>query len=125
MNSHYHLIVEVADGVLPTAMQRLNLGYAITFNHRHELRGTTQSHRYGARRINDDAGLVGAFAYVVKNPVRAGACDAPENWPWSSYAGTIGIAPQSSFVDDGRLLRCFELPGVDPRPALRAYVDAA
>src|SRR5581483_65207 len=34
MRTHYHLLVEVADGVLPTAMQSLNHGYACHFNRR-------------------------------------------------------------------------------------------
>ena len=42
MTSHYHLIVEVADGVLPAAMHALNLPYARNFNRRYGLRGHLQ-----------------------------------------------------------------------------------
>ena len=32
--------------------------------------------------------------YVVLNPVRAGICDLPEDWPWSSHQAMLGrIAP--------------------------------
>src|ERR1044072_864653 len=48
--AHYHLLVEIDDGVLPAAMHSLNHGYACTFNRRHGLRGHVQSSRYGSRR---------------------------------------------------------------------------
>ena len=51
MRTHYHLILEVEDGVLPVAMHSLNLAYARQFNRRHGLRGHAQSRRYGSRRI--------------------------------------------------------------------------
>ncbi|HET8894957.1 MAG TPA: transposase, partial [Gaiellaceae bacterium] len=54
MTTHYHLIVEVADGVLPPAMKSLNCAYAREFNRRHVLKGHTQYRRYGSRRIVDD-----------------------------------------------------------------------
>ena len=57
--------------------------------------------RYGAKRIRTDASLAARFRYVVRNPVRAGLCASPQDWPWSSYAGTIGLREQFSFVDDG------------------------
>jgi len=125
MDSHYHLIVEVADGALPRAMQALNHPYAIHHNRRHGLRGHVQFRRYGARRIKDEADLLGTFAYVANNPVEAGLCKAPEDWPWSSYAGTVGLGELPSFVDPARVLACFGWPATEPRGALRAFVANA
>src|SRR4051794_19209899 len=64
MGTHYHLIVEVEDGLLPTAMHRLNLGYARDFNRRHGLKGHVQFAPYGARRIASDVSLARRFRYV-------------------------------------------------------------
>jgi len=122
MTSHYHLIVDVSDGVLPSAMQALNLPYARNFNQRYGLRGHVQFRRYGSRRIVDDDDLLGVFAYVANNPVEAGLCESPEGWPWSSYAGTVGLAPLASFVDPTRLRSCFRWPDVDAQAALRRRV---
>lgn len=121
MTSHYHLIVEVGDGTLPVAMHRLNLGYVRGFNRRHSLRGRGQSHPYGSRRIRDDGDLLATFAYVAMNPVDVGLARAPSEWPWSSYAGTVGLRKQHSFVDDAWLLRSFS--NVDAQQALRAHVE--
>lgn len=123
MTSHYHLVVEVADEVLPRYMHALNLPYARNFNRRWGLRGHVQYNRYGSRRILDEDDLVGTYGYVVNNPVRAGRCGRAEEWLWSSYAGTLGLAPPHSFVDDAKILRCFGGPPVDPRAALRRRVE--
>lgn len=124
MKTHYHLIVRVDEGVLPRAMHRLNLAYARHHNRRHGLRGHVQFARYGARRLHDEAELTLAFAYVAKNPVKAGLCSTPAAWPWSSYGGTVGVRRLSSFVDPGELVRAFDDRGFDPRAALRAFVEA-
>lgn len=125
MRTHYHLIVRVDDGVLPRGMHRLNLGYAVHHNRRYGLRGHVQFRRYGARRLHDDAELAVAFAYVANNPVRAGLCSAPVAWPWSSYAGTVGVRGLSSFVDPREVVRAFDGCGFDARVALRAFVEAS
>jgi putative transposase len=125
MGSHYHLIVDVEENVLPAAMHSLNLRYARAFNSRHTLRGHVQFDRYGARRIHDSDDLLGRYTYVANNPVRAGIRRFAHEWMWSSYAGTIGLAPAHSFVDASAVLRCFEGQAVDPRTALRWHVEQA
>lgn len=123
MTSHYHLIVEVDDGVLPRAMHALNLAYAAQFNRRHGLRGHVQFRRYGARRLVDGLDVLNAFAYVVRNPVEAALCQGPADWPWSSYAGTVGLGEPTSFVDTGPLLRHLARVTFDPIAALRRHVE--
>jgi len=123
MTSHYHLIVEVSDGVLPRAMHALNLPYARNFNGRYRLRGHVQFAPYGARRIVGCSDLLNRFAYVANNPVEAGLCSSPELWQWSSYAGTVGLAELASFVDPARLYACIERLGDDPRAGLRRRVE--
>lgn len=125
MRSHYHLIVEVGDGVLPPAMHSLNLPYARAFNRRHGLRGHLQFDRYGSRRIVDTDDLLDTYAYVANNPVEAGLCERAEDWQWSSHAGTIGLAVRHESVDASLVLGCFDWPAEDPHAALRRYVHAA
>jgi putative transposase len=125
MGTHYHLLVETVDGVLPIAMQRLNYAYARDFNQRHGMRGHVQFERYGSRRILDDDALLVCFKYVANNPVEAGLCRSPRDWPWSSYAATIGLAPQQSFVDPWPVLNCFDTPLELAVAGLRSFVESA
>jgi REP element-mobilizing transposase RayT len=126
MRSHYHLIVQVEDGVIPVAMQSLNWRYAVHYNLRHAMRGTTLATRYGARRIHDESGLLACFKYVVLNPVDAGLCERPQDWAWSSYASTVDLADPQPFIDDRLILACFDAPSREHSIAqLRRYVEGA
>jgi putative transposase len=122
MTSHYHLIVEVDDGVLPVVMKRLNHSYSWGHNRRYSLKGHAQHKRYGARRIADNVDLLDAFSYLAWNPPNAGVCKRPEDWRWSSYAATVELAAPHSFIDDAPLLACFPR-AADPRAALRQAVE--
>jgi putative transposase len=99
MDSHVHLLVDVPDASLPIGMRELNREYSCGFNARHGRYGTFVRQRFGSRRIVDGRDLIGAFAYVVLNPVKAGACRRPEEWRHSSYATTLGLADHFPFVD--------------------------
>lgn len=123
MTSHYHLIVGVEDGVLPVGMQIVNRRYARHFNRRHGLRGHVLFDRYGSRRIGDGLDLLDTFTYVARNPVDVGLCADPAGYSWSSYAGTVGRAEGSSFVDSSRLLTSIGRFADDPVAALRSRVE--
>ncbi len=123
MRTHYHLILSVEDGVLPRGMHALNFRYACAFNQRHDSRGHVQAARYGSRRIEDDDALMYAFRYVARNPVEAGLCADPADWPWSSYAATIGKAEPMPFVDPSRIINCFGDTPERAIAALRDYVE--
>lgn len=99
MDSHVHLLLDVPDGSLPVGMRELNREYSCGFNASHGRHGTFVRQRFGSRRMLDGQDLVWAYAYVVLNPVAAGVCRRPEEWRWSSYATSIGLADDFPFVD--------------------------
>jgi putative transposase len=123
LRTHYHLILEVLDGVLPKGMHGLNFRYACMFNQRHASKGHVQAARYGSRRIEDDADLAWTFRYVARNPVEAMLCREPAEWPWSSYAAAIGLALPQPFVDVNPAMRCFGDGREHAISAMRAYVE--
>jgi REP-associated tyrosine transposase len=65
-------------------------------------------------RVSDEQ-VWTAVAYVALNPVSAGLCRLPEQWPWSSHALTIGGGRSPPWLDVGRLPSYFEGLGGDPR----------
>jgi REP element-mobilizing transposase RayT len=123
MTNHYHLILQVEDGALPAAMHLLNRRYARYYNRTYALRGHVLFDRYGSRRIVDDLDLLDTFTYLARNPVSAGQCTEPAAHLWSSYAGTVGLAEGSSFVDPSLLLAAVGRLAGDPRAALRRRVE--
>jgi putative transposase len=123
MGTHYHLIVDVDDGALARGMHALNFRFACAFNGRHSMKGHVHGARYDSRRLHDDAELLHAFKYVVLNPVAAGLCGSPAEWPWSSYASSLGLATPHSFVDASRIVGCFNGARDEAVAALRTFVE--
>jgi hypothetical protein len=98
MANHYHLLVETPRANLDDAMQRLNGTYAMRFNRHYERTGHVFQGRYGTKLITDDDYALAVVRYIALNPVEAGVCARPEEWPWSSYAATAGLVPPQPFL---------------------------
>jgi putative transposase len=107
MGTHYHLLVTTPHGDLAEGMHRLNGLYAQTFNRRHGAAGHVFMSRYHAEFIQTDSHLLETTRYVALNPVRAGLCERPEDWPWSSFAETIGMRPARPYIASDVLLELF------------------
>jgi putative transposase len=104
MTTHVHALLDVPDFTLAEGMRHLNLEYSKDFNARHGRAGSFVRKRYGSRRVEGSADLLGAYSYVVLNPVREGMCPRAEDWRWSSFATTIGITNDFPFVDASLVL---------------------
>lgn len=90
MTTHYHLIVETERSRLSRGMQVLNGRYAQLFNERHDRDGHLFRARYSVYVVDDEAGLEASCLYVLENPVRAGLCEKPSEWPWSGCPALSG-----------------------------------
>ena len=117
MTTHYHLLVETPNGDISDGMQRLNGRHASGFNQRHGRSGHVFGSRYRSILIEDVRYLLTVCRYVVLNPIRAGICDRPEDWPWSSYRATAGLEPTPRFLTTETILA--EVGG-DTYPAAQA-----
>jgi hypothetical protein len=63
--------------------------------------------------------------YVVLNPVAAGVCSHPREWPWRSYSATADGDPDSYRPGEERLLRMFGSTPAEARRRYAAVVDDA
>ena len=79
--------------------------------------------RYKAKPIKTDAQLWVTISYIDRNPVEAGLCRSPADWPWGSYTAIAqGVTPPC--VDVPRLLSYFAPMGGDPLQRYLEYVAA-
>ena len=81
--NHYHLIVETEQPKLSRGMQVVNGRYAQLFNQRHGRDGHLFRSRYSVYVIDREKHFEASCLYVLENPVRAGLCETPSDWPWS------------------------------------------
>ena len=124
MGTHYHVLVDAAEKAIPLAMQRINWAYAVTHNKRHGRRGHRVGCRYLSIPIVTDEHLLACYRYIVRNPVEEGLCRRPEDWPWSSYASTLGQSSAFPFVDGSLVLDVLEPAGGEAAiERLRGLVD--
>lgn len=95
MDNHFHLLVTPPTGdALSRMMQALGRRYVGWFNARHHRTGTLWEGRYRAGLIEGERHLLACMRYIELNPVRAGLCTQPQDWPWSSAPHHLGLARQ-------------------------------
>jgi putative transposase len=120
MTNHYHLVIETPEANLSGGMRQLNGVYTMRFNWRHRTVGHVFQGRFRAILIQRESHLLEVCRYVVLNPVRAQEVKKPEDWKWSSYLGTAGLAePHDCLVADWVLGQF----GKTRRSAERGYRD--
>lgn len=90
MPNHVHLVVVPdREGSLATLFGRLHKEYARRVNERLGWQGHLWQERFHSCCM-DERHALAAVRYVELNPVRAGLCRSPEEWPWSSVHGHLG-----------------------------------
>lgn len=126
LSNHYHLVVTTPQPNLAAVMHVLNGLYAQTFNKRHARKGHLFGARYHDEIVSTEAHALAVCSYVPLNPWRAGLCEQPEHWPWSSYASTLGLRKSPWFLDDEWVLRQFDEFDVErARQRYRTHVTSA
>jgi len=118
MPNHFHLVVQTPDGRLSEAMKALNGRYALRFNRRHSCDAHLFQNRFGAVAQTTDSQFLWTLRYAVRNPVDAGLCSDPGEWPWSSYRASVGEITPPSFLAVTRLWSYF---GDMPESAMARY----
>ena len=117
MGNHFHGVVTTPHGNLPEFMQQLDGQFARYSNRRHGNVGHVFQDRYRAVLIENDVHLLIALCYNFLNPVCAGLVARPEDYPWSTYAATVGLAPRPDYLSIDWLLTLF--PGASLEEAQR------
>jgi REP element-mobilizing transposase RayT len=107
MGNHFHLILDTPHANLAAGMQYLKGCYAQWFNKYRRREGALFERRYWYRIAASEAYVLSLARYVVLNPVRAGLCTSPDEWPWSSFAPTVGLEPRPDFLHTEELLGWF------------------
>jgi len=96
MGNHFHVLATPADAQgLPLMMQAVGRRYVRHFNDAQGRTGTLWEGRYKSSLIQTDRYLLACMVYIDLNPVRAGLCESPGEYPWSSYRHYVGTRSDS------------------------------
>ncbi|MFL6012725.1 MAG: transposase [Gaiellaceae bacterium] len=123
MTTHYHLLVRIEESNLARGMQWLNGVYGASLNAIERDSGHVFGARYGSSPVTTDAYFLQVIRYIALNPVRAGVCADPADWPWSSYRLVVRRLPTPSFLDVDSLLEVFGRDRDTARRRLESFVS--
>jgi REP element-mobilizing transposase RayT len=120
MGNHHHFLVKLEDGDLTTGVRVLHSGFSRRMHVKYgeTRKGHLVRHCFYAGPLETTDAILKVARYIDLNPVRAGLCDRPDAWPWSSYAASMGRTWRRPFHSVDELL---ELAGVSPTAGRRAY----
>jgi REP element-mobilizing transposase RayT len=94
--THYHLLLHTEEGSLSYGMMRLQNVYSRRFNRRTRRDGSLVRGRFRSRLVDSFAYWHTVIRYIDHNPVRAGLCLDPAEYPWGSarhYATSLKGPP--------------------------------
>lgn len=110
MPNHVHLVVvpNHADS-LSLLFRDAHLRYTLRINRRQGWQGHLWQERFHSF-VMDERHLLATVRYTELNPVRAGLCRRPEEWPWSSVHAhlraandhLVDVAPMLQRISDWR-----------------------
>ena len=85
MNTHFHYVLQAMDKeTLSAHFSFLKWHYTKWMRKKYGWRGPLWRERYKSLPIENESYLFSCGTYVEYNPVRAGICDRPEDYPFSS-----------------------------------------
>ena len=93
MTNHTHLLVRCCEPTVSVALRDLHAVYCRQFNRRHGFSGHVLGRRPYLVHVEDDPQLITTARYILMNPVTAGLCATPAEWPWSSFRALRGLRP--------------------------------
>lgn len=98
MPNHYHLVLRIPHGGFSSGFQQINGNHSRRTNRRYGRGAHLFENRPWARELMTSAHLLGAIAYVLRNPVDAGLCSRADEWPYSSYRQSVGLEPAPDWL---------------------------
>jgi len=107
MSNHYHLMLHTPRGGLSRAMRHLDGVYTQRHNRQQQTDGPLFRGRYKAQLIECGDYLWAVSRYIHRNPLEAGLCRSPTDYPWSSYRFFTGEQGAPAWLYRHRTLRQF------------------
>ena len=101
MNNHAHMLLNVEDiQDLSKFMHYLNTQYARYYNKKNNRVGYVFRDRFKSQGIYSEKQIYNCISYIFYNPVKAGICKTPEEYPYSNYKESNYTVKDIKYVDD-------------------------
>ena len=84
MGNHVHLLIRPNEEQLDRVFRRIGASFVYWYNLKYDRIGHLFQDRFRSEPVETDAYFLGALRYILQNPVKAGLCASPEEYPYSS-----------------------------------------
>ena len=84
MPNHVHLLIHENAVKLETIFRRIGSTYVYWYNGKYERTGHLFQDRFKSEPVEDDTYFLTVIRYIHQNPVKAGLCEKPEDYAYSS-----------------------------------------
>lgn len=111
MTNHIHAIIQVSDTPLGEVIRSIAGRYARRFQWHIGTTGHLFERRHHAILVDADRYLQVLLRYIHLNPVRAGLCVDPVDYPWSSHREYLGLRRTAWLHTDFALRLFAQEPG--------------
>ena len=85
MGNHIHLLIRETKEPLAQIFKRFGTKYVYWYNLKYQRCGHLFQDRFKSEPIMDDRQFIAVLRYIYQNPIKAGLCERPEDYKWSSY----------------------------------------
>lgn len=89
MGNHVHLLLKTTDEPLETIFRRIGASFVYWYNLKYQRSGHLFQDRFRSEPVEDDRYFLTAVRYILRNPVKAGICKKPEDYPYSNIVDFI------------------------------------
>jgi REP element-mobilizing transposase RayT len=107
MTNHVHLLIRTPQRNLGEGIKSLHERFATDLNRRHRQHGHVFGARFKNGLVQTDRHLHGCFRYIARNPIEAGLCATPGEWPWSGHRSLVGLAEPAGGIDVASAMEWF------------------
>lgn len=85
MGNHVHLLLKEGTEPLEQVFKRIGGRFVYWYNVKYQRVGHLFQDRFKSEPVDSDAYLLTVIRYIHQNPVKAGLCEKPEDYPYSSW----------------------------------------
>ena len=90
MGNHIHLLLKTGEEPLDRVFRRIGASFVYWYNLKYQRVGHLFQDRFRSEPVEDDRYFLTVLRYIFRNPVKAGLCTKPEEYPYSNIKEYIG-----------------------------------
>ena len=137
MGNHVHLLIQEGKEPLDHIFRRFGSRFVYWYNTKYRRVGHLFQDRFKSEPVDSDAYLITVIRYIHQNPVKAGICEKPEDYPYSSWQEYLStprfadiayidtIINRKTLIEFHRLLGHEECLEVSEKPIIRLTDEEA